>query len=106
MSRRFKTRPKADLFGEQTVHAGGTEEFGRRVRVMVEAGHPTDYFASGAAELKLVRRLVTNWPSADVLLGVEDTGSAATSQGPRVLSLRHQRRMRDILQEIRTVALS
>lgn len=105
----FKDETETDLFGEQTVLCGGTEELVKAgFEVMVEAGYPAElaYFEV-LHELKLIVDLMYEGGLARMYYSVSDTAEfGGYLSGPRVIDAGTKERMRDILRRSRTVALS
>lgn len=99
----FKDETETDLFGEQTVLCGGTEELVKAgFEVMVEAGYPAElaYFEV-LHELKLIVDLMYEGGLARMYYSVSDTAEfGGYLSGPRVIDAGTKERMRDILREI------
>ncbi|OSC40464.1 ketol-acid reductoisomerase [Mycobacterium decipiens] len=99
----FKDETETDLFGEQAVLCGGTEELVKAgFEVMVEAGYPPEmaYFEV-LHELKLIVDLMYEGGIARMNYSVSDTAEfGGYLSGPRVIDARTKERMRDILREI------
>ncbi len=99
----FKDETETDLFGEQAVLCGGTEELVKTgFDVMVEAGHPPEmaYFEV-LHELKLIVDLMYEGGIARMNYSVSDTAEfGGYLSGPRVIDADTKERMRDILRDI------
>lgn len=99
----FGDETETDLFGEQTVLCGGTEELVKAgFEVMVEAGYPAElaYFEV-LHELKLIVDLMYEGGLARMYYSVSDTAEfGGYLSGPRVIDAGTKERMRDILREI------
>ncbi|HYB82534.1 MAG TPA: ketol-acid reductoisomerase, partial [Mycobacterium sp.] len=99
----FKDETETDLFGEQAVLCGGTEELVKAgFDVMVEAGYPPEmaYFEV-LHELKLIVDLMYEGGIARMNYSVSDTAEfGGYLSGPRIIDAGTKERMRDILREI------
>ena len=99
----FKDETETDLFGEQAVLCGGTEELVKTgFDVMVEAGYPPEmaYFEV-LHELKLIVDLMYEGGIARMNYSVSDTAEfGGYLSGPRVIDADTKERMRDILRDI------
>ncbi|MDD4867496.1 MAG: ketol-acid reductoisomerase [Mycobacterium sp.] len=99
----FKDETETDLFGEQAVLCGGTEELVKTgFEVMVEAGYPPEmaYFEV-LHELKLIVDLMYEGGIARMNYSVSDTAEfGGYLSGPRVIDGGTKERMREILRDI------
>jgi ketol-acid reductoisomerase len=99
----FKDETETDLFGEQTVLCGGTEELVKTgFEVMVEAGYPAElaYFEV-LHELKLIVDLMYEGGISRMYYSVSDTAEfGGYLSGPRVIDADTKQRMRAILADI------
>ena len=99
----FKDETETDLFGEQAVLCGGTEELVKAgFDVMVEAGYPPEmaYFEV-LHELKLIVDLMYEGGIARMNYSVSDTAEfGGYLSGPRVIDADAKERMRGILRDI------
>jgi len=99
----FKDETETDLFGEQAVLCGGTEELVKTgFDVMVEAGYPPEmaYFEV-LHELKLIVDLMYEGGIARMNYSVSDTAEfGGYLSGPRVIDADTKERMRSILRDI------
>ncbi|EUA37649.1 ketol-acid reductoisomerase [Mycobacterium avium subsp. avium 2285 (R)] len=99
----FKDETETDLFGEQAVLCGGTEELVKAgFDVMVEAGYPPEmaYFEV-LHELKLIVDLMYEGGIARMNYSVSDTAEfGGYLSGPRVIDAGTKDRMREILRDI------
>ena len=99
----FKDETETDLFGEQAVLCGGTEELVKAgFDVMVEAGYPAEmaYFEV-LHELKLIVDLMYEGGIARMNYSVSDTAEfGGYLSGPRIIDASTRDRMRQILGEI------
>ncbi|BBX72774.1 ketol-acid reductoisomerase (NADP(+)) [Mycobacterium shinjukuense] len=99
----FKDETETDLFGEQAVLCGGTEELVKAAfDVMVEAGYPPEmaYFEV-LHELKLIVDLMYEGGISRMYYSVSDTAEfGGYLSGPRVIDAGTKERMRAILREI------
>ena len=93
----FKEETETDLFGEQAVLCGGTEEL-----VMVEAGYaPEMAYFEVLHELKLIVDLMYEGGIARMNYSVSDTAEyGGYISGPRVIDADTKERMRAILKDI------
>jgi ketol-acid reductoisomerase len=100
----FKDETETDLFGEQAVLCGGTEELVKTgFDVMVEAGYaPELAYFEVLHELKLIVDLMYEGGIARMNYSVSDTAEfGGYLSGPRVIDAGTKERMRGILSEIR-----
>lgn len=101
----FKDETETDLFGEQAVLCGGTEELVKTgFDVMVEAGYPPEmaYFEV-LHELKLIVDLMYEGGIARMNYSVSDTAEfGGYLSGPRVIDAGTKERMREILRDIQS----
>jgi ketol-acid reductoisomerase len=99
----FKDETETDLFGEQAVLCGGTEELVKvGFDVMVEAGYPPEmaYFEV-LHELKLIVDLMYEGGISRMYYSVSDTAEfGGYLSGPRIIDAGTKERMREILHEI------
>lgn len=99
----FKDETETDLFGEQAVLCGGTEELVKAgFDVMVESGYPPEmaYFEV-LHELKLIVDLMYEGGIARMNYSVSDTAEfGGYLSGPRVIDAGTKDRMREILRDI------
>lgn len=99
----FKDETETDLFGEQAVLCGGTEELVKAgFEVMTEAGYPAElaYFEV-LHELKLIVDLLYEGGLARMYYSVSDTAEyGGYLSGPRVIDADTKERMRAILHDI------
>ncbi|MBY0441977.1 MAG: ketol-acid reductoisomerase [Mycobacteriaceae bacterium] len=99
----FKDETETDLFGEQAVLCGGTEELVKTgFEVMIEAGYPAElaYFEV-LHELKLIVDLMYEGGLARMNYSVSDTAEyGGYLSGPRVIDAATKERMRAILADI------
>src|SRR2546423_2240436 len=99
----FKDETETDLFGEQAVLCGGTEELVKTgFDVMVEAGYPPEmaYFEV-LHELKLIVDLMYEGGIARMNYSVSDTAEfGGYLSGPRSIDAGTKQRMPQILSEI------
>ena len=99
----FKDETETDLFGEQAVLCGGTEELVKTgFEVMVEAGYePELAYFEVLHELKLIVDLMYEGGIARMNYSVSDTAEfGGYLSGPRVIDADTKQRMRDILSDI------
>ncbi len=99
----FKDETETDLFGEQAVLCGGTEELVKTgFEVMVEAGYePELAYFEVLHELKLIVDLMYEGGIARMNYSVSDTAEfGGYLSGPRVIDAGTKERMKDILTEI------
>jgi len=99
----FKDETETDLFGEQAVLCGGTEELVKTgFEVMVEAGYaPELAYFEVLHELKLIVDLMYEGGIARMNYSVSDTAEyGGYLSGPRVIDAGTKDRMRPILAEI------
>ena len=105
----FKEETETDLFGEQAVLCGGTEELVKTgFDVMVEAGYaPEMAYFEVLHELKLIVDLMYEGGIARMNYSVSDTAEfGGYISGPRVIDPGTKDRMRAILPTSRTAASS
>jgi ketol-acid reductoisomerase len=99
----FKDETETDLFGEQAVLCGGTEELVKTgFEVLVEAGYePEMAYFECLHELKLIVDLMYEGGIARMNYSVSDTAEfGGYLSGPRVIDADTKQRMRDILSDI------
>jgi ketol-acid reductoisomerase len=99
----FKDETETDLFGEQAVLCGGTEELVKTgFEVMVEAGYaPELAYFEVLHELKLIVDLMYEGGIARMNYSVSDTAEfGGYLSGPRVIDADTKQRMRQILKDI------
>jgi ketol-acid reductoisomerase len=99
----FKEETETDLFGEQAVLCGGTEELVKiGFEVMVEAGYaPEMAYFEVLHELKLIVDLMYEGGIARMNYSVSDTAEfGGYLSGPRVIDDGTKERMRGILKDI------
>ncbi|KQR97990.1 ketol-acid reductoisomerase [Williamsia sp. Leaf354] len=99
----FKEETETDLFGEQAVLCGGTEELVKTgFEVMVEAGYaPEMAYFEVLHELKLIVDLMYEGGIARMNYSVSDTAEfGGYLSGPRVIDDGTKDRMRGILKDI------
>jgi ketol-acid reductoisomerase len=99
----FKDETETDLFGEQTVLCGGTEELVKAgFDVMVEAGYaPELAYFEVLHELKLIVDLMYEGGISRMYYSVSDTAEyGGYLSGPRVIDTDTKERMRGILRDI------
>ena len=99
----FKEETETDLFGEQAVLCGGTEELIKTgFEVMVEAGYaPEMAYFEVLHELKLIVDLIYEGGIARMNYSVSDTAEfGGYLSGPRVIDADTKDRMRGILKDI------
>jgi ketol-acid reductoisomerase len=99
----FKDETETDLFGEQAVLCGGTEELVKTgFEVLVEAGYePEMAYFECLHELKLIVDLMYEGGIARMNYSVSDTAEfGGYLAGPRVIDADTKQRMREILAEI------
>lgn len=99
----FKEETETDLFGEQAVLCGGTEELVKAgFEVMVEAGYaPEMAYFEVLHELKLIVDLMYEGGIARMNYSVSDTAEfGGYLSGPRVIDADTKQRMKDILTDI------
>ena len=99
----FKDETETDLFGEQAVLCGGTEELVKTgFEVMVEAGYePELAYFEVLHELKLIVDLMYEGGIARMNYSVSDTAAfGGYLSGPRVIDAGTKERMKEILADI------
>ena len=99
----FKEETETDLFGEQAVLCGGTEELVKTgFEVMVEAGYaPEMAYFEVLHELKLIVDLIYEGGIARMNYSVSDTAEfGGYLSGPRVIDADTKERMEQILTDI------
>ena len=99
----FKEETETDLFGEQAVLCGGTEELVKTgFEVMVEAGYePELAYFEVLHELKLIVDLMYEGGIARMNYSVSDTAEfGGYLSGPRVIDAGTKERMKEILADI------
>ncbi|MGZ4523982.1 MAG: ketol-acid reductoisomerase [Mycobacteriaceae bacterium] len=101
----FREETETDLFGEQAVLCGGTEELVKTgFDVMVEAGYaPEMAYFEVLHELKLIVDLMYEGGIARMNYSVSDTAEfGGYLSGPRVIDAGTKERMKDILADIQS----
>ncbi|MCS4534825.1 ketol-acid reductoisomerase [Corynebacterium sp. HS2168-gen11] len=99
----FEAETVTDLFGEQAVLCGGTEELVKvGFEVLVEAGYePEMAYFECLHELKLIVDLMFEGGIANMNYSVSDTAEfGGYLSGPRVIDAATKQRMKDILNDI------
>ena len=99
----FKDETETDLFGEQAVLCGGTEELVKTgFEVMVEAGYaPEMAYFEVLHELKLIVDLMYEGGIARMNYSVSDTAEfGGYLSGPRVIDAGTKERMKEVLADI------
>ncbi|MDO5670759.1 MAG: ketol-acid reductoisomerase [Corynebacterium sp.] len=99
----FEAETVTDLFGEQAVLCGGTEELVKTgFEVLVEAGYePEMAYFECLHELKLIVDLMFEGGIANMNYSVSDTAEfGGYLSGPRVIDADTKNRMKDILTDI------
>lgn len=99
----FEAETVTDLFGEQAVLCGGTEELVKvGFEVLVEAGYePEMAYFECLHELKLIVDLMFEGGIANMNYSVSDTAEfGGYLSGPRVIDADTKKRMKDILSDI------
>ncbi|MBC6822583.1 ketol-acid reductoisomerase [Corynebacterium sp. LK33] len=99
----FEAETVTDLFGEQAVLCGGTEELVKvGFEVLVEAGYePEMAYFECLHELKLIVDLMFEGGIANMNYSVSDTAEfGAYLSGPRVITADTKQHMREILSDI------
>ncbi|MCQ9343398.1 ketol-acid reductoisomerase [Corynebacterium sp. 153RC1] len=99
----FEAETVTDLFGEQAVLCGGTEELVKvGFEVLVEAGYePEMAYFECLHELKLIVDLMFEGGIANMNYSVSDTAEfGGYLSGPRVIDADTKNRMKDILADI------
>ncbi|WP_333619355.1 ketol-acid reductoisomerase [Dietzia sp.] len=99
----FKEETETDLFGEQAVLCGGTEELVKTgFEVMVEAGYaPEMAYFEVLHELKLIVDLMYEGGIARMNYSVSDTAEfGGYLSGPRVIDAGTKERMKEVLADI------
>lgn len=99
----FEAETVTDLFGEQAVLCGGTEELVKTgFEVLVEAGYePEMAYFECLHELKLIVDLMFEGGLANMNYSVSDTAEfGGYLAGPRVIDADTKARMKDILKDI------
>ena len=99
----FEAETVTDLFGEQAVLCGGTEELVKTgFEVLVEAGYePEMAYFECLHELKLIVDLMFEGGIANMNYSVSDTAEfGGYLSGPRVIDAGTKERMKDILTDI------
>ena len=99
----FKDETETDLFGEQAVLCGGTEELVKAgFDVMVEAGYPPEmaYFEV-LHELKLIVDLMYEGGIANMRYSISNTAEYGDyTRGPRIIDERVRAEMKRVLDDI------
>ena len=101
----FREETETDLFGEQAVLCGGTEELVKTgFDVMVEAGYaPEMAYFEVLHELKLIVDLMYEGGIARMNYSVSDTAEfGGYLSGPRVIDAGTKERMKEILADIQS----
>ena len=101
----FKEETETDLFGEQAVLCGGTEELVKTgFDVMVEAGYaPEMAYFEVLHELKLIVDLMYEGGIARMNYSVSDTAEfGGYLSGPRIIDAGTKQRMKDVLADIQS----
>ena len=99
----FRTETETDLFGEQAVLCGGTEELVKvGFEVLTEAGYePEMAYFEVLHELKLIVDLMFEGGISNMNYSVSDTAEfGGYLSGPRVIDADTKSRMKDILTDI------
>ncbi|ALA67141.1 ketol-acid reductoisomerase [Corynebacterium lactis] len=99
----FREETETDLFGEQAVLCGGTEELVKTgFEVMVEAGYaPEMAYFEVLHELKLIVDLMFEGGIANMNYSVSDTAEfGGYLAGPRVIDAGTKERMKEVLKDI------
>ena len=99
----FEAETVTDLFGEQAVLCGGTEELVKvGFEVLVEAGYePEMAYFEVCHELKLIVDLIVEGGIKNMNYSVSDTAEfGGYISGPRVIDADTKQRMKDILSDI------
>ena len=99
----FREETETDLFGEQAVLCGGTEELVKAgFEVMVEAGYaPEMAYFEVLHELKLIVDLMYEGGIARMNYSVSDTAEfGGYLSGPRIVDADTKKRMKDVLTDI------
>ncbi|MEO9223018.1 MAG: ketol-acid reductoisomerase [Mycobacteriaceae bacterium] len=105
----FREETETDLFGEQAVLCGGTEELIKTgFEVMVEAGYaPEMAYFEVLHELKLIVDLIYEGGIARMNYSVSDTAEfGGYVSGPRVIDADTKERMKAILADIQSGAFT
>ncbi|MGC8595871.1 MAG: ketol-acid reductoisomerase [Candidatus Kryptoniota bacterium] len=101
----FKDETETDLFGEQAVLCGGSEELIKAgFETLVEAGYPPElaYFEC-MHELKLIVDLYYEGGLSRMNFSVSDTAEyGGYTRGPRVITGKTRKEMKKILKEIQS----
>lgn len=101
----FKDETETDLFGEQAVLCGGSEELIKAgFETLVEAGYPPElaYFEC-MHELKLIVDLYYEGGLSRMNFSVSDTAEyGGYTRGPRVITRKTRKEMKKILKEIQS----
>lgn len=101
----FREETETDLFGEQTVLCGGTSALIRAgFDTLVDAGYPPElaYFEC-LHELKFIVDLIHEAGISGMRKLISDTAKwGELTVGPRIIDKTVQKRMRSVLQEIRS----
>ncbi len=101
----FKNETETDLFGEQAVLCGGSEELIKAgFDTLVEGGYPPELaFFECMHELKLIVDLYYEGGLTRMNFSVSDTAEyGGYTRGPRVITKQTRREMKKILNEIQT----
>ena len=105
----FEAETVTDLFGEQAVLCGGTEELIKTgFEVLVEAGYePEMAYFECLHEMKLIVDLMFEGGIANMNYSVSDTAEfGGYLSGPRVIDADTKKRMKDILTDIQDGAFT
>jgi ketol-acid reductoisomerase len=101
----FKDETETDLFGEQAVLCGGSEELIKAgFETLVQAGYPPELaFFECMHELKLIVDLYYEGGLSRMNFSVSDTAEyGGYTRGPRVVTKQTRKEMKKILNEIQT----
>jgi ketol-acid reductoisomerase len=101
----FKNETETDLFGEQTVLCGGSEELIKAgFETLVSAGYPAELAYFGVLhELKLIVDLYYEGGLSRMNFSVSDTAEyGGYTRGPRIITRQTRKEMQKILKEIQS----
>ncbi len=101
----FREETETDLFGEQVVLCGGLVELAKAgYETLVEAGYaPEMAYFECMHELKLIVDLMYEGGVADMFYSISNTAEyGAVSRGARVIDSAARKRMRAILEEVKS----
>ena len=101
----FRDETETDLFGEQVVLCGGLVELTKAgFETLVEAGYaPEMAYFECLHELKLIVDLMYEGGVADMFYSISNTAEyGAVSRGPVVIDERARKRMREILEQVKS----